>query len=98
MCKGITGRVAGKWQVRRSVIGDRDADAEAAELGVYLIGEHARQQSVKMLIRQRCKPQQAGVQPLQLAFRHRVEVDPPNTLLGTRTLQPTQENLGSTRI
>jgi hypothetical protein len=26
MFKGITGRVAAEWQVRRSVIGDTDAD------------------------------------------------------------------------
>ena len=42
----------------------------ARGLAVYLIGEHARQQNVKLLVRQRCKLQQAGVQPLQLAFRH----------------------------
>src|SRR5436190_15603779 len=49
-------------------------------------------------LRQRCKLQQARVQPLQLAFRHRVEVDPTNPLLGTRALQPTEENLSSTGI
>jgi hypothetical protein len=38
------------------------------------------------------------VQPLQLAFRHRVEVDPANPFLGVWSLQPTKENLGSTRI
>ena len=72
--------------------------AEAPELGVYLIGKHARQQSVKVLVRQGRKPKQAGVQPLELAFRHRVEVEPPNALLSARALQPTKENLGRTRI
>jgi hypothetical protein len=38
------------------------------------------------------------VQPLQLAFRQGVEVDATNALLGTRALQPTKENLGSTGI
>jgi hypothetical protein len=45
------------------------------ELSVLRSCQQARQQSVKMLVRQRCKLQQAGVQPLQLAFRHRVEVN-----------------------
>jgi hypothetical protein len=70
----------------------------ARGLVVYLIGEHVRQQSVKVLFRQRCKLQKASVQPLQLAFRHRVEVDTANALLGTRSLQPTKQNLGSTGI
>jgi hypothetical protein len=51
-----------------------------------------------VLFRQRCKLQKASVQPLQLAFRHRVEVDPANPFLGVWSLQPTKENLGSTRI
>ena len=51
-----------------------------------------------MLVRQGCKLQQAGVQPLELAFRHRVEVDATNPLLGTGALQPTKKNLGSTGI
>jgi hypothetical protein len=73
--------------------------AEAARgLVVYLIGEHARQQSVKLLLRQGCKLQKAGVQPLQLALRQRVEIDTTNTLLGARTLQPTKKNLSSARI
>ena len=38
------------------------------------------------------------MQPLQLAFRHRVEVDAPNALLSTRAPQPTKENLGSAGI
>jgi hypothetical protein len=38
------------------------------------------------------------VQPLELAFRHRVEVDTTNPLLRTRTLQPTEKNLCSTGI
>ena len=85
--------------MRGRVIGDTDADApKRPELGVYLIGEHARQQGVKLLIRQACKLQQAGVQPLQLAFRHRVEVDAPNPLLDTRALQPAQEDLRCTGI
>ena len=93
-------RRAGQRQVRRSVIGETDADVpnRARGLVVYLIGEHARQQSVMLLLRQRCKLEQAGVQPLQLAFRHRVEVHTTNPFLDTRTLQPTQKNLGSTRV
>ena len=35
------------------------------------------------------KLQQAGVQPLEPAFRHRVEVDARNALLDMRALQPT---------
>jgi hypothetical protein len=38
------------------------------------------------------------VQPLELALGQGVEVDAPNALLGTRALQPTQQNLRSTRI
>jgi hypothetical protein len=38
------------------------------------------------------------VQPLELALRHRVKIDPTNALLGTRPLQPTQKGLGGTRI
>jgi hypothetical protein len=33
-----------------------------------------------------------------LALGHRVEVDATNALLATRALQPTKQNLGSTRI
>ena len=65
---------------------------------VHLIGEHTRQQNVKVLVRQGRKPQQARVQRLQLALRHRVEVDTRNMLLGTRALQPTEKNLGGARI
>ena len=39
--------------------------------------DQAHNQRSKLLVRQRCKPQQAGVQPLQLAFRHRVGSTPP---------------------
>jgi 2-dehydropantoate 2-reductase len=46
----------------------------------------------------RCELQQTRVQALQLAFRHRVEVDATNALLGTRAPQPTKENLGRTGI
>ena len=38
------------------------------------------------------------MQPLELAFRQGLEVDAPNALLDTRALQPTEKNLGSTRI
>ena len=38
------------------------------------------------------------MQPLELAFRHRVEVETTNALLDTRALQRTKENLGSTGI
>jgi hypothetical protein len=38
------------------------------------------------------------VQPLELAFGHRVEVDTTNALLDTRALQPTEKDLGNTRI
>jgi hypothetical protein len=38
------------------------------------------------------------VQTLELAFGQGVEVDAPNALLGTRTLQPTQKNLSSTGV
>jgi hypothetical protein len=49
-------------------------------------------------VRQRCKLQQACVQALELAFRHRVEVDTTNALLGARALQPPKEDLGGTGI
>jgi hypothetical protein len=87
-------------RLRRSLIDDTDADVpkRPEALVVYLIGEHARQQNVKVLLRQRCKLQQARVQPLQLAFRHRVEVDATNALLGTRALQPTKQDLSCARV
>jgi hypothetical protein len=72
--------------------------SETRGLVVHLIGEHARQQSLKELLRQRCKLQQACVPPLQLALRQGVEINAPNTLLGTRSLQPTQQNLGGAGI
>jgi hypothetical protein len=53
---------------------------------------------VKVLLRQRRKLQQPGVQALQLALGHRVEVYTTDTLIGTRPLQPTQKNLGSAGI
>ena len=70
----------------------------ARGLVVHPIGEHARQHRVKVLFRQRRKLQKAGVQPLQFAFRHRVEVDAPNPLLHTGTLQPAQEDLRGARV
>ena len=60
--------------------------------------EQVPNQRSKFLVRQRRKLQQAGVQPLQLAFRQRVEIDAPNALLDTRTLQPTKENLSGAGI
>jgi hypothetical protein len=54
----------------------------------------ARQERVRPAIRAVAN----RVQTLQLAFRHRVEVDTTNALLGTRTRQPTEKDLGSTRI
>ena len=72
--------------------------ARSLELSVLRACERARNQRSKLLVRQGRKPQQAGVQPLELAFRHRVEVDAPNPLLGTRALQPTEKDLGSTGI
>jgi hypothetical protein len=50
------------------------------------------------VVRQGCKLQQAGVQALELAFGYRVEVDATNALVGTKALQPKQQNLGGTRI
>jgi hypothetical protein len=38
------------------------------------------------------------MQALELALRQGVEVDPAKTLLRTRTLQPTEQNLRGTRI
>ena len=68
------------------------------ELGVLRACEQALNQSSKFLVRQRRKLRQAGVQPLQLVFGHRVEIDTADALVGTRTLQPTQKNLGRTGI
>jgi hypothetical protein len=63
-----------------------------------LVLEQARNQHLKFLVRQRRKLREAGIQSRELALGHRVEVDPTNELLGTRALQPTEEDLGSTRI
>jgi hypothetical protein len=72
--------------------------ARNRELSVPRACEQAPNQRSKFLIRQHCKPQQPRMQPLELTLRHRVEVQSPNALVGTRALQPTQENLGSTEI
>ena len=63
-----------------------------------LVATQRRQLSSKagVVVKQRRKLQQTGVQPLQPAFRHRVES--PKTLLSARALQPTKENLSSTGI
>src|SRR5436189_60938 len=68
------------------------------ELSVLRACEQARNHRSKFVGGQGCKLQQAGVQPLELALRHRVEVNATNALVGTRALQPTKENLGSTGI
>ena len=67
-------------------------------LVVRLVCEQAPHKRSKFLLRQGRKLQKAGVQPLEVALGHRVEVDTTNALLGTRALQPTQQNLRSTRI
>jgi hypothetical protein len=53
---------------------------------------------MKLLVRHRCVPNQTRLQALPLCRRQGVEIDAMNALLGTRALQPTQENLGGTRI
>jgi hypothetical protein len=53
---------------------------------------------LQLFVSQGRKLQEAGVQPLELAFAHGVEVDASNALLGTRALQPTEEDLGGTGI
>jgi hypothetical protein len=45
--------------------------------GELLALEEAPNPRSKLLFRQRCKLQQAGVQALELTFRHRVEIDAP---------------------
>jgi hypothetical protein len=72
--------------------------APKPRLSVLRACELARNQRSKLLVSQSCKLQHAGVQPLQLAFGHRVEVDAPNALLGVWALQPTKKNLRGTRI
>lgn len=75
-----------------------EQNARGFELSVSRVCQQARNQRSKFHLRQGRKLQEAGVQPLQLAFRHRVEVDPTNAFLGTRALQPTQQDLGGTGI
>jgi len=72
--------------------------ARNLELSVLRVCQQAPNQRPKLLVRQRCKLQEAGVQPLELALREGVEIDATNAFLGTRPLQPTQKNLGGTRI
>ena len=38
------------------------------------------------------------LQPLEFTLGHRVEIDAPDTFLGLRALQPTEQNLGGARI
>ena len=72
--------------------------ARNLELSALRACEQAPTQRVELLVRQDCKLQQAGVQPLELALRQGVEVYAPNALVGTRALQPTKKNLGSTGL
>jgi hypothetical protein len=55
-------------------------------------------QDLQLVGGQRRDPHQTGIEGLQLRLRKRVEIDATNTLLRPRLLQPTEENLGSTRI
>src|SRR5436189_4834717 len=95
--KGSASDRAGEWQVRRNMIGDTDADAPSGPRPSCLPHRRARSSTEREGAPQaRLQLQKAGVQPLQLAFGHRVEVDTTNALLGTSALQPTQENLSIT--
>jgi hypothetical protein len=78
---GARGESAAMWRAPRIL-----------ELRVRRPCEQARNQRSKFLVRQRCELQQAGVQALQLAFGHRVEVDTTNALLDPRALQPTSRS------
>jgi hypothetical protein len=72
--------------------------ARNLELSVLRACEQARNQRSKLLVRQHRNLQEARVQPLELAFGHRVVVDTANALVGTRALQPTEKDLRGTRI
>ena len=62
------------------------------------MAQHVLNQRREDWIVHRREPYQTRVQPLKLALGHRVEIDATNALVDTRALQPTKENLGSTRI
>lgn len=76
--------------MRAGVLPPPRASLQARELllarGELLALEQAPNQRSKLLLRQRCKLHQARVQPLELAFRHRVEIDATNLLVGSRPL------------
>jgi hypothetical protein len=70
-----------------------------AEAAVGLLAlEQAPAQRSKFLVRQGGKLQEPGVKPLELALRHRVDVDASNSVVGTRALQPPEQDLGGTTI
>jgi len=71
---------------------------DAIELIGLRLCEQARNQRPKIFFGQSGNPHETGVQPLELMLGHRVEVDATNTLLGTRPLHPTEQDLGGTRI
>ena len=66
--------------------------------GELVVAEHMLDQRREDGVLHRRELHQSRVQPLELTSRHRVEVDAPNPLLGTRALQPTKKDLRSTGI
>lgn len=96
--RGATGVPRAQGATEGSALARLNQSVRSPELSVLPACEHVLQQRPKFLVRQGRKLQQAGVQPLELAFGHRVEVHAANALLGTRALQPTKENLGGTGI
>jgi len=61
-------------------------------------GQHVLKQRSELGSVQPRESHQTGIQLLQLCLRKRVEIDATNTLLCPRPLQPTEEDLGGTRI
>jgi hypothetical protein len=63
-----------------------------------MIREPARRQGLQLLTGQGRKLSQAGMQALQFSVTQRVEVNSRIRSLCPRVLQPTQQDLGGTRI
>jgi hypothetical protein len=69
-----------------------------SRLGVRFVGEEARHQRVKLLVRRRSQTHEPSVQALEFRFAHRVEVDTRSGIGWMRPLQPAEKDLGCARV
>ncbi len=83
-----------RWCLASRLLPENPLSARAG----LVSGQHASNQRSELGSVQPRESHQTGIQLLQLCLRKRVEIDATNTLLCPRPLQPTEEDLGGTRI